>query len=487
MKHIILILGSLAFVLDLASVSGQAPASNAERGTRPHIVLVMADDQGFGDMGYTGHPVVKTPNFDAAAAAGLRFDRFYAAAPVCSPTRASVLTGRHPNRSGVFKWGYSIRPQEVTIAEALKDAGYTTGHFGKWHVGSVRRGSPDSPGNNGFDEWLSAPNFYDNDPILSRRGKAVQTTGESSVVAVEAAISWMRESVENDAPIFAVVWFGSPHNPHRAAAEDRDLYNGQKKKLANFYGEITGMDRAFGKLRGALTTLGIRDNTVLWYCSDNGALKGVGNTGGHRGHKGKVYEGGLRVPAFVEWPMRIKAPRSTGHRYSTCDIYPTLLSIGEAKVENQPPLDGIDLRALITDDRDPSAAKPRTMGFWDYPIKGISTPSAKRMGALLKAQQGGKDLPPPKHSMAAAKLPSSPLPTDSFPGHSAWIAGDWKLHRIQNPKGAVRWELYDLAGDPAEKTDLIDSDAPRAQRLRAEMHEWLGSVVRSYNGAAYPR
>ncbi len=123
---------------------------------RPNIVLVMADDQGWGDMAYNGHPVVKTPNFDEAAKAGLRFDQFHAAAPVCSPTRASVMTGRTPNRIGVFKWGYPIRPQEITIAEALKTKGYATGHFGKWHLGDVRNDSPVHPGKNGFDEWLSA-------------------------------------------------------------------------------------------------------------------------------------------------------------------------------------------------------------------------------------------------------------------------------------------------------------------------------------------
>ncbi|MFP6574850.1 MAG: sulfatase-like hydrolase/transferase, partial [Pirellulaceae bacterium] len=145
----------------------------------PNIVLVMADDQGWGDMAYYGHPHLKTPNFDEAAATGLRFDRFYAAAPVCSPTRASVMTGRHPNRMGVFKWGYPMRPQETTIAEALKAAGYTTAHFGKWHLGSVRKTSLANPGQNGFDYWLSAPNFYDNDAVLSQQGVAVQTKGES--------------------------------------------------------------------------------------------------------------------------------------------------------------------------------------------------------------------------------------------------------------------------------------------------------------------
>src|SRR6266446_1626366 len=110
----------------------------AEAGTLPNFILAMADDQGWGDMAYSGHPVVKTPNFDDLARTGLRFDRFYAGAPVCSPTRASVMTGRTPNRMGCFQWGNTLRPQEVTVAEVLKQAGYTTGHFGKWHLGSLR-------------------------------------------------------------------------------------------------------------------------------------------------------------------------------------------------------------------------------------------------------------------------------------------------------------------------------------------------------------
>ena len=249
------------------------------RAEQPNIVLVMADDQGWGDMAYNGHELVKTPNFDAAAATGLRFDRFYAAAPVCSPTRASVMTGRHPNRMGVFKWGYPMRPQETTVAEALKSVGYKTAHFGKWHLGSVRRTSPANPGKNGFDHWLSAPNFYDNDPALSLKGTAVAMEGESSIIAVDAAIEWIEEASQSDSPFLAVVWFGSPHSPHRAAEEDRAHYEGQSKGVQNFLGEITGMDRAYGKLRNRLKDLGIRDNTILWYCSDNGALPKVGSTG----------------------------------------------------------------------------------------------------------------------------------------------------------------------------------------------------------------
>lgn len=448
----------------------------------PNIVLVMADDQGWGDMAYYGHPHLKTPHFDQAAATGLRFDRFYAAAPVCSPTRASVMTGRHPNRMGVFKWGYPMRPQETTIAEALKTAGYTTAHFGKWHLGSVRKTSPANPGNNGFDYWLSAPNFYDNDAVLSQQGVAVETKGESSIVAADASLEWMREKTKQDQPFLAVVWFGSPHSPHRAIAADRAPYADQPEKLQHFYGEITGMDRAFGKIRNGLTELGIRENTILWYCSDNGALPKVGSTGGHRGNKGKIYEGGLLVPAILEWPARIPQSRITQMRCNTCDIYPTLLELVGVKVKNQAPLDGVSLVSLIDNK---SSGKSRSMGFWDTSARGISTPSAAWMAELLAAQKHGKDLLPHVSSEKAAQLPNPAYSLSKFPGHAAWIAGDWKLHRIAGGNKKVNWELYNLANDPKETADLLDKEPGRVKQMRGELSTWLKSVTHSLNGADY--
>lgn len=476
---------TIPWMVRFLAVSALALAVQAVAADRPHIVLVMADDQGWGDMAYNGHPHLKTPNFDKAAAAGLRFDRFYAAAPVCSPTRASVLTGRHPNRMGVFKWGYPMRPQEITLAEALGSAGYATGHFGKWHLGSVRHNSPASPGANGFDEWYSAENFYDNDSILSRRGRAVPGKGESSFIAVDAALEWMTEQLKGDEtlPLFVVIWFGSPHSPHRAVEEDRAHYTEYPEKLQHFYGEITGMDRAFGKLRDALGDLGIRENTLLWYCSDNGALPRIGRTGGFRGHKGSVYDGGLRVPAILEWPARIQQPRTTEMRCSTCDIYPTLLDIAGVSVPHQPAVDGRSLVPLI--DNRPADAAGRTMGFWDFPARGIGTPSDRWMTELFEAQQNGGDLPPQAVSVDAAKLPDPKHPLDSFPGHSAWIDGSWKLHRLQNQNGAVTWELYDLEADPGEATDLADARSERVSVMKPALTTWLESVVHSLNGADY--
>lgn len=460
------------------------PAPGKMAAARPNIVLVMADDQGWGDMAYNGHPVLQTPNFDAAAATGLRFDRFYAAAPVCSPTRGSVMTGRHPNRFGCFSWGHTLRPQEITIAEALKSAGYVTGHFGKWHLGPVEKGSPVNPGASGFDEWVSAPNFFDNDPILSREGVAEPHTGESSMVTVDAAIDFMRKHAGTEQPFLAVVWFGSPHNPHRATDELRALYPNEEEAFQHFYGEITGMDRAFGKLRGELQALGIADHTILWYCSDNGGLPKVGSTGG-RGYKSQLYEGGLRVPAILEWPDRIPAPRSTALPCNTEDIYPTLLDLLGIRMKDQPPLDGMSLAPLIADDLD---QRQEPMGFWVYPAKGISTPSEQLMQELYDAQQAGKEVAHPDMLCLDAGEIKTTYSEDDLPGHAAWLDWPWKLHWIpkKDSENEFTLELYNLESDPAEANDVGGAQGQRVAAMQKALIAWQQSVIRSLNGEDYP-
>ncbi len=458
-----------------------APASGTSSSGKPNIILCMADDQGWGDMAYNGHSVLKTPNFDATAASALRFDRFYAAAPVCSPTRGSVLTGRHPNRFGCFKWGYTLRPQEITIAEALKTAGYVTGHFGKWHLGSVRKTSPVNPGASGFDEWFSAPNFFDNDPILSREGVAVQIQGESSMVTADAAIEFIRKHANSTKPFLAVVWFGSPHAPHQALERDRAFYDKQNEKLQHFYGEITAMDRAFGKLRAELHTLGIHKNTILWYCSDNGGLRDVGTTGG-RSYKGNIYEGGLRVPAILEWPARIPVPRKTDIPCNTSDIYPTLLEITGVQMDSQPTLDGLSLVSLINGKMN---ARPEPMGFWDYPISGIPIPSKTLMSELLEAQKSGDRAGDSSRLRLDAGELTVQYPEDSYPGHAAWLDWPWKLHRIQGTANDVKVELYNLNNDPKEKNDSIAQQTGRVKSMKSQLEEWQRSVIRSLNGRDY--
>lgn len=472
----------LAAVLISRAVAGEAGTRPAKPSAgRPNMILCMADDQGWGDVGYYGHPVLKTPQLDAMAAAGLRFDRFYAAAPVCSPTRGSVMTGRHPNRFGCFSWGYPLRPQEATVAEVLKASGYITGHFGKWHLGSVQKGSPVNPGSKGFEAWLSAPNFFDNDPILSREGVAVRMHGESSMVAMDAALEFIRRHAAGHQPFFAVIWFGSPHLPYKAGEHERTLYPDQDDKKRNYYGEISGIDRAMGKLRSELRALGVQENTIVWYCSDNGGLPAVSVTGG-RGGKGKIYEGGLRVPAILEWPARIPKPRVTQIPAGTVDIFPTLLDIAGVRQKDRRPLDGISLVPLI---EDKMTARPKPIGFWDYPTKGIPTPTDLWMSELLEAQKQGKNIRTEERLQMNAGKIARQYPEDAFPGHAAWLDWPWKLHRIQSKEGTVRWELYNLADDPQESTDQSGLQPQRTAGMRPGLEKWLASVAASLNGRDY--
>lgn len=449
--------------------------------SRPNIIIVLADDQGWGDMAYNGHPVLQTPNFDNMASSGLRFDRFYAAAPVCSPTRGSILTGRHPNRFGCFTWGHTLRPQEVTLAQALKTAGYVTGHFGKWHLGTVYTGSPVNPGASGFDEWVSAPNFFENDPLFSDNGIAVKREGESSIVTVDEALKFIRKHKDSSIPFFAYVCFGSPHLPHIADEQDRLLYPDQEERFQHFYGEITGMDRAIGLLRDELKEMGLKENTVLWYLSDNGGLREFGSTGG-RAFKGSVYEGGLRVPAILEWPASIKEPAITSVPCNTSDIYPTILEIAGVKMDYQPVLDGVSLTALI-DKRMKLRDEP--MGFWSYPARGNAVPSNQLMLELLQMQQEGRfEIDPARLRLDAGEI-STEYPDDYFPGHAAWLDWPYKLHRIDLNQDEVVLELYNLEEDPLEENDLANKDGNRALSMRKQLEKWQISVIHSLNGKDY--
>jgi arylsulfatase A-like enzyme len=453
-----------------------AAAAAAER---PNFILCMADDQGWGDMAYNGHPQLKTPVFDEMARTCLRLDRFYAAAPVCSPTRGSVLTGRTPNRYGVFSWGHSLRPQEITIAEALREAGYATGHFGKWHLGSVLKEAATSPGASGFDTWLSAPNFFEVDPWLSRQGRAEKFRGESSEVVVAEALKFIKQQTHEQRPFLAVIWFGSPHAPHVGAAEDLALYPDAPDRQRHFLAEITAMDRAMGMLRSSLKELKAAHNTLLWYCSDNGAI-GEGSTGGLRGRKATLYEGGLRVPCLIQWPAKIATPRRVNMPAGTVDIFPTLLELAGAKPASLPPLDGESLAPLLDGKM---TARSRPLGFWEAGVAGRGVPSNQILAAAAEKQQTGAPVTDP----AALGFPPAPLEWDGrYQGHSVWLDGNWKLHRIE-PKGgaAARFELYDLASDVQESKNLSATHPERAAAMRSALEQWLASVTASLRGEDY--
>ena len=446
---------------------------NAEPYRAPNIILIMSDDQGWGDTGYNGHPFVKTPNLDEMASASLRMDRFYAAAPVCSPTRGSVLTGRNPNRINILNHGHYLRRFEVTIADVLKKQGYVTGMFGKWHVGAVHAGGPANPGKNGFDEWIVSPNYFDLDPWLSDKGVPRQYAGEGSRIIVDEAIKFIRKHVNR--PTFTVIWFASPHVPHMASPPESQMYTDMENQ--GYYQEITALDSAVGDLRQELRRLDLSENTLVWFTSDNGGL--VEKTSGGRGTKGSIYEGGLRVPALLEWPKRIK-PGSTMLPMTTSDIFPTLAAVAGVQSDSAVPLDGVDLLPYFDT---ASELRPGGLGFWRYSIRGQSTPSEKIMKDLRTAIKRGENVVvPPRIKKQYKHFPVHS--EQDFPGHSAWLVWPWKLHRIENDK-QIMLELYDLQSDPMESTNVISTNDMRVREMNNDLKKWLKSVTKSLNGEDY--
>jgi arylsulfatase A-like enzyme len=424
-----------------ALLLGAVCCGDSQAATKPHIVFVMADDMGWGQTGYRGHPVLQTPQLDAMAAAGLRFERFYAGAPVCSPTRASVLTGRANDRSGVLSHGYALRQQEKTIAQALQQAGYVTGHFGKWHLNGLRGpGAPIlasdeyHPGRFGFDHWVSVTNFYDLDPLMSRAGQIEPFEGDSSEIAVAEAVKFLEQHQATDKPMFAVIWYGTPHSPFRALPDDKSPFSQLNENSANHYGELVAMDRSIGTLRQALRRLGIADNTLLVFCSDNGGLPGITpeTVGGLRGNKGTVYEGGLRVPGIIEWPAVIK-PRVTDYPACTMDLFPTVADIlGLPDKVFVRPLDGISLKPLFS----------------------TSLPERDK-----------------------------PIPF-RFGARAALVDNRYKL--LTNDLSKGEFQLYDLNDDPAETRDISSDQPERFARMKQELLAWNESVNASFEGRDYP-
>ncbi len=408
---------------------------------KPNIVLIMADDMGWGQTGYYDHPVLKTPNLDAMAANGLRFDRFYAGASNCSPTRATVLTGRSNDRTGVFNHGFPLRLQEKTVAQALKDAGYSTGHFGKWHLNGLRGpGVPvlgedtHSPGAFGFDTWLTVTNFFDVDPILSREGKFEEFKGDSSEIVIDEALKFIKQQAESEKPSFSVVWYGTPHSPFRALPEDAAQFPDLSGDSQHHYGELVAMDRSIGAMRQGLRDLGIEKETLVWFCSDNGGLPKItpSTVGGLRGFKNSLYEGGIRVPAIIEWPGKVK-PQITEFPASTMDIFPTLVDVVGLDSEKAMPhvIDGISLKPNFTE----------AIGKRDKPI-------------------------PIRHD-----------------GRGALIDNHLKV--VTQNIGKGEYELYDLKADLAEKSDISEKLPAEKERLVAAYKEWNESAKASVEGKDY--
>jgi arylsulfatase A-like enzyme len=478
----------------------------------PNVVLMMGDDHGWEETGYHGHPHVKTPMLDEMAAVGLRLERFYAAHPSCSPTRASFLTGRHPNRMGTFAPGWSFRPDEITLARLLGEAGYRCGHFGKWHVGAVKKESPVSPGAMGFHEWLSHDNFFELNPWLSRNGGEPEAfSGESSEILVREALQFIDRATEQKQPFFTVIWFGSPHEPYSGLPADLALYDDlpakytkkvkltsnetggpttrpQGEVLRERYAEITAMDRAIGTLRKHLADAGLRQDTLVFYCGDNGTSPDAALGFPHRGAKGQVYEGGTLVPGLIEWPARITEPRTTQVRASTSELLPTICGLAGIAPPARP-LDGIDMAGLFDGKL---AARPEPLFFWDYAGNTSRLTSAKPRPYIdPKLQEGTTPLVKRAGGKATRDFRNyhqPPTTPEDYAGPRSIIDGRFKLV-IHDQKKAVtpKRELFDLEADPAEKTNLIDDQPEVAEKLQARLTEWQTSVLKSLSGADYKK
>jgi arylsulfatase A-like enzyme len=407
----------------------------------PNIILIMTDDQGWGQTGYYDHPVLETPNLDAMAENGLRFERFYAAAPVCSPTRASILTGRTNDRTGVVDHGYALRKQEKTIAVALQKAGYATGHFGKWHLNGLRgpgvpilKDDSHSPGKFGFDHWLTVTNFFDIDPLMSENGSFIDLKGNSSEIIVKKALEFIKEKTSQNLPFFAVIWDGSPHDPFLASEKDRDNFKDLDNQSQHHYGELVAFDRSLGVLRKTLKDLGLQNNTILWYCSDNGGLRNISppSVGGLRGYKTTIWEGGLRVPAIIEWPKMIK-PKVTNYPASTMDIFPTIADIlNLPDTDLLKPIDGITLKPIFKNDL---SNRDKRIPF-----------RYKDQGAL--------------------------------------IDNNFKL--VVTSIDKEKFELYDLEKDFSESIDLSSENPLIFNQMKIDYLKWSESIDSSQVGMDYP-
>lgn len=356
------------------------PHASAADGTKPNIIILLCDDLGYGDLSCFAHPATKTPHLDKLASEGLKLTNCYSAMPVCSPSRAGLMTGRVPNRLGIHDWiparsGVYLRPQEVTFAQLLRKAGYRTLHAGKWHLNSKVDGSEPTPGDAGFEHWLytqnnAAPNHL-NPTNFIRNGKpAGKLNGPSSHIVVEEAMQWL--GGVKDQPFFLNLWFHETHEPVAAAEEYLQLYPDESNvDRKHYYGDVSQMDAAVGKLMKFLDDNKLRENTFVFFSSDNGpetlnrykaGFRSFGSPGPLRGMKLHVTEAGYRVPGIIRWPSRIKASTVSTEPVCSVDLLPTLCAMAQVDPPRDRALDGASLLPLF---EGKPVVRPHPL-YWQY-------------------------------------------------------------------------------------------------------------------------
>lgn len=441
-------------------------AAQTKPARRPNVILIMTDDQGYGDLGFHGNPKIRTPNLDRFARSGVRLRNFHVA-PVCSPTRASLLTGRYNYRTGVvdtFIGRSMMHPDERTLAELLTTAGYRTGIFGKWHLGDCY---PLRAIDQGFQEALvlrgggiSQPSdppggssYFD--PILQHNDKQVQKKGYCSDVFTDAAMDFIRR--HRAGPFFCYLAFNCPHGPlqvpekYRRPYAEMDLSPGQFPKIgfpqpakinldetARIYGMVTNIDDNLGRLFALLDELKLTEDTIVIFLTDNGPQQPRYN-GGLRGRKGSVFEGGTRVAFFVRWPAGLPGNRDIHRVAAHIDVTPTLLEACGVRAPADVAFDGM---------------------------------------SLLKLWKGGKDDLPERtiyFQWHRGEVPQL---------HRACAARSQK-YRLVQPDGVAenakirdpRWLLFDIEADPYEMTDLAGKHPEIVARMKKGYEAWFRDVT----------
>lgn len=405
---------------------------------RPNIVFVITDDQGYGDLACNGHPYIQTPSIDALAAESVRLDDYHVF-PTCSPSRAAIMTGHWANSTGVWHTinGRSLlRKNEVTIASMLKASGYTTGIFGKWHLGD---GYPFRPQDRGFDEVYihgaggvgQTPDVWNNayfDGGYYHNGAIEPAKGFCTDVFFREGTRFIEESVANKKPFFAYISTNAPHGPLHCPQKYMDLYKGKSNKLAAFYGMITNVDDNVGKLRKKLKELGAEKNTIFIFTTDNGSATGSKEfNAGMKGAKNSEYDGGHRVPLFLHWPAaQMNAEKRIKTLTHAVDIAPTLLELAGAKKADKVEFDGVSIARLLQEG-----------DVKDWKDRYLITDS-QRVVDPIKWRK------------------------------SAVMNQGW---RLVNGK-----ELYAIDKDPGQKNDLAKQLPERVVEMRASYEKWWSDI-----------
>jgi len=429
----------------------------AAKKKRPNVVLVLTDDQGYGDLGCHGNPDIRTPRLDRFYGESVRFTNFYSC-PLCSPTRASLLTGRYNYRTGVVDtWvGLALmRPGERTVAELLRDAGYRTGIFGKWHLGDHY---PLRPQEQGFEECLvhkgagiggrsNPPGNLYYDPVLYHNEEEKEYKGYCTDIFFRAALAFIETHAAE--PFFVYLSTNVPHVPLEIAAEEIVPFTdaGLDETTARHYAMLANLDTNFGRLADALERLGLADDTIVMFMSDNGPAFGNRFNAGLRDQKGSVYDGGIKVPFFVRWPGEIPGGRDVDRIADAIDVLPTVLDLCGVSLPRDIRPDGVSLSSLML-----GSAR-------DWPDRTL-------FFQQCRPDRDGVDAPR-LFTHAAARDQKFKIVMSARPSSD----------RFSRAVSFEETELYDMTADPAERVDLAARNPDIVKRIRGEYEAWFRDVT----------